>query len=63
MPYLSLMPPNVQIVLPWHWVGLELTWWLALYWPDLSLSSPCQNLGTSPPFLFGIDFTIALDEA
>ncbi len=31
MPYLSPMPPNMQIVPPLYWVGLELAWWLALY--------------------------------
>jgi hypothetical protein len=53
-------PPNVQIMPPWHWVGLELTWWLMFYWWHLSPSGLCQNLGTSSHFPFKIDLVTTL---
>ncbi len=62
MPYSSLAAPNMQNVPPWHLVGLELTWWLTLYWPHLSPFNPYQNLGTSPHFPFGIDLVVILNE-
>jgi hypothetical protein len=52
----------MQNVPPWHLVGLELTWWLTLYWPHLSPFNPYQNLGTSPHFPFGIDLVVILNE-
>ncbi len=55
MPYLSLALPNVQIMPPWHWVGLELTWWRALYRSHLLPSGPYYNLGTSLHFLSGLN--------